>query len=224
VHLPCVGVAALCACCVKGFFLLHNSALLHHGTTLTTHPLFTHPTAHLRPCMEPPDRTDLYEPLVSRVDDLTQNPFRATAAVQAIFAIAQAAPTTPAAAAAVATFGPAVAKVMRSAAGHPLPDMGRAPALSTQFVSLMAAGEAVNYACGVVNFMCYAGLPAQQMEALQQHCLLPLVELLAASGQSSEARKLAAGAISELLAQPATAAGMRLGGAGDAAHAGLWHG
>jgi len=129
-----------------------------------------------------------------------------------------AAATTPAAAAAVADFGPAVGKVLQLAAAavaddYP-PGMDRAAAQQTLEVGMGVDWSPARIACAFIEGLCAAGLPAQQVEALQQHCLLPLIKLLgAAPRQYVQERTFAASAIGQLMrGETAALAGMKLGG------------
>ena len=128
-----------------------------------------------------------------------------------------AAATTPAAAAAVADFGPAVGKVLQLAAAavaddYP-PGMDRAAAQQTLEVGMGVDWSPARIACAFIEGLCAAGLPAQQVEALQQHCLLPLIKLLgAAPRQYVKERCIAARAIAQLMRDTAVVAGWRLGG------------
>jgi len=177
-------------------------------TTRTNPP--THPSDP-----QPPGRTDLFESLVRLLADPTLT------AIVLLFAadLCVAAATTPAAAAAVAAFGPVVGKVLRLAAAaaaddYP-PGMDRAAARKTLEVGVLVEVSPANLACAFLGDLRHAGLEAQQVEVLQQHCLLPLIKLLlgAAPRRYVEERSIAAAAIGYLLAgETAMLAGMRLGG------------
>jgi len=131
--------------------------------------------------------------------------------------IFEAAATTPAAAAAAAAFGPAVGKVLQLAAAaaaddYP-PGMDRAAARQALQVGVgRDCYSSASFACASVVSVCRAGLPAQQVQVLQQHCLVPLIKLLgAAPRQYVEERSSAAGAIGQLMHVDAVA-GWSLGG------------
>jgi len=132
--------------------------------------------------------------------------------------LSRAAATTPAAATAMAVFGPAVGKVLQLAAAAAADDypsgMDRTAAQGTLRVGVGQDGSPAHCACVFVGAVCDAGLPAQQVEALQQHCLLPLIKLLgAAPRQYVQVRSIAAAAIGNLLAgETASLAGVRMGG------------
>jgi len=120
----------------------------------------------------------------------------------------------------VAAFGPLVGKVLQLAAAaaaddYP-PGMDRAAARQTLEDGVGQDSSPTSLACAFVHALCQAGLPVQQVEALQQHCLLPLIKLLgAAPRQYVQERSIAAAATSQLMRdERAMLAGVRLGGRG----------
>jgi len=162
--------------CILGPVCVQNRT--HPPTHPPTRPP-THPPSPSDP--KPPGRTDLIELLARWITDPT------------LFAIAfiiatdlcVAAATTPAAAAAVAAFGPVVGKILQLAAAaaaddYP-PGMDRAAAQQTQEVVVGLVSSPAKHACAFVAAVCAAGHPVQQVEVLQQHCLLPLIKLLGAA-------------------------------------------
>jgi len=101
-----------------------------------------------------------------------------------------------------------------AAADNYPPGMDGAAAQETLRVVIDDVGSTAFRAYLFVIATCAAGLPVQQVEVLQQHCLLPLIKLLgSAPRQYAQERSSAAVTIGELMFDDAAAvAGWRLGG------------